>query len=352
MKFDDLLTAVGNEPLFETGLLLACDVDPRHVRRQLSRWTSAGRLVQLRRGLYALAPPWRKQSPHPFLIANHLAPGSYVSGASALAFAGAIPENVPRDYELRWCAASNLSHAPWSILVPSPETRNALRLPTRQSRRRPTGSCRDTGEGTARHGAPAIRRRPSQLPGAASARLPRPGSPQDRRVRASERVPEAAACRSTDRGVGSGGTGIRTAVKEYLRELVRDLSIPWGRSAAREYFQARILEALQRSGAMTSLAFQGGTCLRFLFSLPRHSEDLDFALENPRGYDLRGYLGAVRSALQAEDYGVDIRLREHRTGHSVVVRLPGILYEIGLSPHASEVVAIKIEVDTRPPAGH
>ena len=140
-------------------------------------------------------------------------------------------------------------------------------------------------------------------------------------------------------------------MKEYLRELVRDLSIPWGRNAAREYFQARILEALQRSGAMTSLAFQGGTCLRFLFSLPRHSEDLDFALENPRGYDLRSYLGAVRSALQAEDYAVDIRLRQQRTVHSVVVRLPGILYELGLSPHASEVVAIKIEVDTRPPAG-
>lgn len=51
--------------------------------------------MQLRRGLYALAPPWRKRSPHPFLTANRLVPGSYVSGPSALAFAGAIPEYVP-----------------------------------------------------------------------------------------------------------------------------------------------------------------------------------------------------------------------------------------------------------------
>ena len=32
-----------------------------------------------------------------------------------------------------------------------------------------------------------------------------------------------------------------------------------------------------RAGAMTSLAFHGGTGLRFLFGLPRYSEELDFA---------------------------------------------------------------------------
>ena len=62
---------------------------------QLSRWCAAGRLLRLRRGLFALAPPYRKVIPHPFLVANRLVPGSYVSGLSALAFAGAIPEFVP-----------------------------------------------------------------------------------------------------------------------------------------------------------------------------------------------------------------------------------------------------------------
>ena len=55
MRFEDLLGIVGSEPVFETGLLLTGDVDPVDVRRQLSRWTRAGRLYQLRRGLYALA---------------------------------------------------------------------------------------------------------------------------------------------------------------------------------------------------------------------------------------------------------------------------------------------------------
>ena len=94
MKFQDLVAIVTDEPVFDTGLLLAGPVAPAQVRRQLSRWVRAGRVLQLRRGLYALAPPWRKRVPHPFLVANRLAPGAYVSGLSALAFAHAIPEHV------------------------------------------------------------------------------------------------------------------------------------------------------------------------------------------------------------------------------------------------------------------
>ena len=94
MEFAELLHIVGDEPVFETGLLLAGPVDPTDVRRQLSRWTASGRLHQLRRGLYALAPPYRKVKPHPFLVANRIVHGSYVSLQSALAHYGLIPEYV------------------------------------------------------------------------------------------------------------------------------------------------------------------------------------------------------------------------------------------------------------------
>ncbi len=95
MRFEELLKVVGDEPLFETGLLLAGDVDPSGVRRQLSRWTEAGRLLQLRRGLYALGSPFQKVHPHPFVVANRLVPGSYVSLQAALAHFALIPEFVP-----------------------------------------------------------------------------------------------------------------------------------------------------------------------------------------------------------------------------------------------------------------
>lgn len=96
MKFETLLTLVRDQPFFETGLLLAGEVDPNDVRRQLSRWVKSGRIHQLRRGLYTLAPPYQNIIPHPFLAANALMPGSYVSAQSALAFYGLIPEYVPR----------------------------------------------------------------------------------------------------------------------------------------------------------------------------------------------------------------------------------------------------------------
>jgi len=95
MKFELLIEIVADEPAFETGLLLAGPVDPADVRRQLSRWVKAGRLYQLRRGLYVLAPPFQKIKPHPFVLANCLVRGSYISLQAALAHYGLIPDVVP-----------------------------------------------------------------------------------------------------------------------------------------------------------------------------------------------------------------------------------------------------------------
>jgi len=95
MRFAELLETVGDLPLFQGSLLLAGDRDPGDVRRQLSRWTASGKILQLRRNLYALASPWRRVHPHPFLVANELHYPSYVSLQSALALHGMIPEAVP-----------------------------------------------------------------------------------------------------------------------------------------------------------------------------------------------------------------------------------------------------------------
>ena len=95
MEFEHLLELVSSDPVFETALLLAGKVNPGVVRMQLARWMNSGRVYQLRRGLYMVAPPYQKVKPHPFLIANRMQRASYVSGQSALAFYGLIPEVVP-----------------------------------------------------------------------------------------------------------------------------------------------------------------------------------------------------------------------------------------------------------------
>jgi len=95
MKFKELLSIVEDEPIFATSLLLSGNVDPVDVRRQLSRWAANGRVNRLRRGLYALAAPYRKVKAHPFVVANRMVRPSYVSLQSALGFFGLIPESVP-----------------------------------------------------------------------------------------------------------------------------------------------------------------------------------------------------------------------------------------------------------------
>jgi len=94
MNFDSLLQIIGDDPVFESSLLLAGNVDPRYIRIQLARWINSGRIYQLRRGLYSIAPPFQKSKPHPFLVANRLQHSSYVSLQSALAYYGLIPETV------------------------------------------------------------------------------------------------------------------------------------------------------------------------------------------------------------------------------------------------------------------
>lgn len=141
-------------------------------------------------------------------------------------------------------------------------------------------------------------------------------------------------------------------MKDHLRLLVRATDPLAGRNVAREYLQARVLEGMGRAGAFATLAFQGGTAVRFLYNLPRYSEDLDFALEGKRsGYDLRGWLAAVQRQFRREGYEVRTAVRDCGAVHAAWLRFPGILYETGLSPHRDQVLAVKIDVDTNPPAG-
>ena len=67
-------------------------------------------------------------------------------------------------------------------------------------------------------------------------------------------------------------------MRDYLRQIVAERSGSLQKiCAAREYLQARMLQTLQETGAFRHWAFVGGTAQRFLYSLPRFSEDLDFS---------------------------------------------------------------------------
>lgn len=112
------------------------------------------------------------------------------------------------------------------------------------------------------------------------------------------------------------------------------------------------MSSLQRMGAFTQLAFHGGTALRFLYGIPRFSEDLGFSLEGDQStYDFRKYLQTIQKEFSLEGYAVDFKLSEKRVVHTAFVRFYGLLHELGLSPLENEAIAVKLEIDTNPPKG-
>ena len=68
------------------------------------------------------------------------------------------------------------------------------------------------------------------------------------------------------------------------------------------------------------------------------------------GTEFQRLIAKVRKAFEAEAYTVEIRDRPHAVVQSAFVDFPGLLHELGLSPHASQKLSIKVEVDSNPPA--
>lgn len=142
-------------------------------------------------------------------------------------------------------------------------------------------------------------------------------------------------------------------MKDYLKSQVKEVKdVNLGRCITREYLQARLLECLQKYGAFVNWAFVGGTALSFLYLMPRFSEDLDFTLVK-LGVDdnFTEFMKKAKTSFETEDYSLSIKVKTAKTVKSAFVKFDGLLFELGLSPHLSEVISIKIEIDTNPPTG-
>jgi len=142
-------------------------------------------------------------------------------------------------------------------------------------------------------------------------------------------------------------------MKEYIKqhiENIQDMNL--ARCLVREYLQARILEFLQENGAFTNWVFVGGTALRFLYSMPRFSEDLDFSLLR-RGEEDRfvEHQKKIKKGFEQENYQVNIKVNADKTVKYAFIKFPGLLYELNLSSDRREILSIKVEIDTNPPEG-
>lgn len=142
-------------------------------------------------------------------------------------------------------------------------------------------------------------------------------------------------------------------MKDHLIQIVSQQPNDFlKRSVAREYLQARILEALQDQGVFARWAFVGGTALRFLFGLPRYSEDLDFSLGAPKKEEeFSPLLRKIGAVFDAEGYANDVRIKDKGAANSALIRFKDVLFELGLSPRRGQILSIRVEIDTNPPSG-
>lgn len=122
-------------------------------------------------------------------------------------------------------------------------------------------------------------------------------------------------------------------------------------NALREYVQAFTLRSLHESEAFASIAFVGGTALRFLRQLPRFSEDLDFSVYSPVGYDGMAWMRKLKRDLLAAGFDASVSWRTQTAVHVAWIRISQLLKAVGVSPLADQKLSIKIEIDTNPPAG-
>jgi len=125
-----------------------------------------------------------------------------------------------------------------------------------------------------------------------------------------------------------------------------------GLNLLREYVQSRILGQMQEAGAFIPLALMGGTALRFLYRIPRFSEDLDLTLEREHSrFDFRRLVDSIGRELELEGYRLALRINDAAVVAKALIGFPGLLADAGISAHADEVLWVRLEVDTNAPAG-
>jgi len=134
-------------------------------------------------------------------------------------------------------------------------------------------------------------------------------------------------------------------------------------SALREIVQELALLGLWRSKFYEHAVFYGGTALRIFHGLRRFSEDLDFSLLKPDAtFDPHPYLRAVEEELTAFGFSVEVERRQKSVDSaiesafikgetSVNLLLIGAPASLAGGLPRSQLVRVKMEIDTDPPPG-
>ena len=141
-------------------------------------------------------------------------------------------------------------------------------------------------------------------------------------------------------------------MKDYALELAsKQTGFNAKLNIMREYLQVYVLRVMHDEGIFRATAFLGGTALRFLYNLPRFSEDLDFSAAKDTRFNFVNLIKKIKEELILAGYDISISYNEKKTVQSAFIRFKGLIYEAGISSIREQKFSIKIEIDTNPPQG-
>lgn len=129
---------------------------------------------------------------------------------------------------------------------------------------------------------------------------------------------------------------IESFYPEHLRHFRRHL--------LREYAQYKILAAIFESKSGAKLAFLGGTAIHIIHGAGRFSEDLDFDNRGLSKDGFRDMAQSVAKSLVLEGFTVETGV-SFKGSFSADIKITGILFETGISPHREEKVLIKLDAE-------
>ncbi len=153
-----------------------------------------------------------------------------------------------------------------------------------------------------------------------------------------------------------------------MHQAIKDMLAPYHcktpqeyKNALKEIVQEIALLGLSRQGFFDKAAFYGGTALRIAHKLDRFSEDLDFTLLVPDSkFDLGAYLKGIDDEFM--NFGLSLKAQKQNKSVDTPVEsafIKGNTLELLLSiegindaksgTHKTELIQIKLEIDTDPP---
>lgn len=148
-----------------------------------------------------------------------------------------------------------------------------------------------------------------------------------------------------------------------LKEMISKYKITDEDSAMKaiiEIMQEITLCGLGRSNFFNFAAFYGGTCLRVFFNLPRFSEDLDFSLDIPIGFELKNYKSYIDNEFASLGLDATFEISEKAENNNIkrgyirgnaieLMNAFGIEEKIIKRLNHNQLIKVKFEVDSVAP---